>query len=88
MLPLPTGREASPGVGAFFYARHRPEQTLLYQLVQEYYPAFVSHLAAQGTVLPDYVQREFAAYLNCGRLELRTLPIVITCSADRDQSQA
>ena len=69
MLPLPTGREASAGVGASHYARHRPERTLLYQIVQEYYPAFVSMLAAQGTVLPDYVQQEFADYLNCGRLE-------------------
>ena len=60
MLPLPASREASPGVGASHYARHRPERTLLYQLVQEYYPAFVSHLAAQGTVLPDYVQQEQA----------------------------
>ena len=39
MLPLPAGREASPGGGAFRYARHRPERTLLYQLVEEYYPA-------------------------------------------------
>jgi len=39
MLPLPAGREASPGGGAFPYARHRPERTLLYQLVEEYYPA-------------------------------------------------
>ena len=66
---MPPGRESSPGVGASYYARHHPERTLLYQLVQEYYPAFVSHLAVQGTVLPDYVQREFADYLNCGRLE-------------------
>ena len=39
MLPVPGGREASTGVGAFVYERHRPERTLLYQLVQEYYPA-------------------------------------------------
>jgi hypothetical protein len=59
MLPLPAGREASPGGGAFRYARRRPERTLLYQIVEEYYyPAFVSHLAAQGTALPGYVQRE------------------------------
>ena len=69
MLPLRIGRNASAGGDASRHARHRPERTLLYQLIQEYYPAFVSHLAAQGAVLPDYVQREFAAYLNCGRLE-------------------
>ena len=45
MLPLPAGREASSGVGAPVYTRHRPERTLLYQLVQEYYPAFNLHCA-------------------------------------------
>ena len=69
MPPLPGGRETSPGVGAPVYTRHRPECTLLYQLVQEYYPAFKAHLAAQGTVLPGYVEQEFGAYLKCGRLE-------------------
>lgn len=33
MLPLPVGREAGPDVNASRYERHRPERTLLYQLV-------------------------------------------------------
>jgi hypothetical protein len=49
MLPLPAGREASSGVGAACYERHRPERTLLYQLVEEYNPALKAHLADQGT---------------------------------------
>ncbi len=69
MLPLSAGREASSGVGAPVYTRHRPERTLLYQLVQEYYPALEAHLAAQGTVLAGYVEQEFEDYLKCGRLE-------------------
>ena len=69
MLPLPGGREASSGVGARIYTRHCPERTLLYQLVQEYYPAFKVHLAAQGGELPGYVAQEFEDYLKCGRLE-------------------
>ena len=59
MLPSPAGREASSGTGAPPYVRHRPERTLLYQIVDEYYPAFKAHLAAQGTALPRYVQQEF-----------------------------
>jgi ribosomal protein S27E len=55
--------------GAPRYARHRPEQTLLYRIVAQHYPAFVELLAGQGRPLPDYVQQEFAAYLKCGRLE-------------------
>jgi len=51
------------------YQRHRPEQTLLYQIVDEYYPAFAAHLAEQGRELPSYVQREFEEFLKCGRLE-------------------
>ena len=49
--------------------RHRPEQTLLYQLVEAHYPAFVAHLAACERSLPAHVQREFEDYLKCGRLE-------------------
>jgi hypothetical protein len=51
------------------YQRHRPGQTLLYQIVDECYPAFAAHLAEQGRELPGYVQREFEDYLKCGRLE-------------------
>ena len=69
MLPLPAGREASADIAARVYVRHRPERSLLHQIVEEYYPAFVCHMAAQGTPLPGYIQREFEDYLKCGRLE-------------------
>jgi len=52
-----------------FCQRHRPEQTLLYQVVDEYYPAFAALMAEQGKELPGYVQREFDDYFKCGRLE-------------------
>ena len=51
------------------YARHRPEQTLLYRLVDEHYTAFFAARAAAGRPLPKHVQEEFEAYLKCGRLE-------------------
>ena len=63
------GREAVLGAQAHRYERHCPEQTLLYQLVEEHYPAFVAELAAQGREVPAYVAREFAESLRCGRLE-------------------
>ncbi len=31
----------------FFYDRHQPEQTLLYQLVEAHYPALVEKLGKQ-----------------------------------------
>ena len=51
------------------YVRHRPETTLLYQIVQEYWPEFQAELAGHGKNLPAYVTKEFDEYLNCGRLE-------------------
>jgi len=39
--------------------RHLPEQTLLYQIVDGYYPLFTAHLAEQGREMPAYVRREF-----------------------------
>ena len=36
------------------------------------------HLAAQGRVLPGYVQRDFDEHLKCGRLELGYLRVRCT----------
>ncbi len=70
MSTVGTARNACAGSGAFLYQRHRPEKTLLYQLVSKYYyPAFRQQLAEEGRILLDYVQREFEDYLKCGRLE-------------------
>jgi hypothetical protein len=41
--------------GAPGYARHRPEQTLLYRIVAQHHPRLVEHLAGQGRPLPDYL---------------------------------
>ena len=62
-------RLATRDRGAACYQRHRPEQTLLYRIVDEYSPAFMAHLAEQGSELRGYVQREFEDYLKCGRLD-------------------
>jgi hypothetical protein len=51
------------------YKRHRPEQTLLYHIIERYYPAFRDVMVTQGKDLPLHVQQEFADYLKCGRLE-------------------
>jgi len=41
-----------PGVSAHRYERHRPEQTLLYQIGDKHYPEFLAQLAAEGKSLP------------------------------------
>ena len=67
MLQLLAGKET--GEGSVRFKRHRPEQTLLYRLIEQYYPDFETQWASEGRVLPNYVCREFHEYLKCGRLE-------------------
>ncbi len=62
-------RKATRVEDAVVTSRHRPEQTLLYRIVEEYYPTFAAHLAERDRKLPGYVQREFDDYLKSGRLE-------------------
>lgn len=50
------------------YRRHRPEQTVLYQCVEQHWGAFVERAEEAGG-LPRFVMREVEAYLRCGRLE-------------------
>jgi hypothetical protein len=57
----------APGVAQ--YSRHRPEETLLHQLVDDYYPDFLAQFESQGRSLPLFVRKEFEEYLKCGRLE-------------------
>ena len=65
------------------YVRHRPETTLLYQIVQEYWPEFQAELVSHNKYLPAYVTREFEAYLKCGRLEHGFLRV--RCESCRDE---
>ena len=65
------------------YERHRPEQTALYALIEEHFPRFLEHLDAEGVSLPHFVNEEFEAYLNCGRLEYGFLRV--KCDACRHE---
>ncbi len=55
--------------GQHRYARHRPEESLLYGIVEQHADAFFAHLGERDAVLPEFVRDEFDAYLRCGRLE-------------------
>jgi hypothetical protein len=67
--------EGMSGGDVFSYARHRPEQTLLYQFIERYWPEFQSHLSETDRYLPRHVAREFDEYLECGRLEIGFLRV-------------
>ena len=48
------------------YQSHRPEQTLLYQIVDEYYPAFAALMAEQGKELPAICNGNLKNFSNAG----------------------
>ncbi|MGB7452677.1 MAG: transposase zinc-binding domain-containing protein, partial [Lysobacterales bacterium] len=81
-MPSHKARQAPPKSTAV-YVRHRPETTLLYQIVQEYWPEFQAELASHGRYLPAYVTKEFDEYLKCGRLEYGFLRV--RCESCHDE---
>ncbi len=50
-------------------ARHRPETTPLYAVVQEHLETFLAEAARRDRVVPRFVERELRAYLECGLLQ-------------------
>ena len=81
-LPSHNVRLPKPN-SAGIYVRHRPETTLLYQIVREYWPEFQAELASHGRHLPAYVTKEFDEYLKCGRLEYGFLRV--KCESCHDE---
>ena len=64
LQPAPAGIPA-----AFSYERRRPEETTLYQVVQEQLETFLAQVEAKtGAGLPAFVKDEFEAFLECGIL--------------------
>ena len=68
----------SPTAAPSAYVRHRPENTALYNLVEEYAEAFFARMGEEGASLPAFVLDEFERYLRCGRLEEGFLRVVCT----------
>ena len=58
---------APAGTGGAGYRRHRPEDTVLYGVVEQHADAFFEGQVEQGRALPRFVREEFEAYLRCGR---------------------
>jgi hypothetical protein len=59
----------APDAVPLHYARHRPEQTTLYRLVQQHTASFIAHTeAATGSQLPRFIKDELDAFLECGIL--------------------
>jgi len=76
--PLPSARTTPR------YARHAPERSLLYALVEAHYPDFLARLDVEDRCLPTYVREEFDEYLRCGVLEHGFLRVVCEqCHSER-----
>jgi 8-oxo-dGTP pyrophosphatase MutT (NUDIX family) len=59
----------SQALGQFTYQRHEPEDTVLYQIVQQNLETFLRLVQEEtGHPLPDFVVKEFKEYLKCGIL--------------------
>jgi len=78
MAPLSQEKRNERPIGLFSYERHQPEETLLYQIIEEYWPCFQAELDRQSKSLPHFVAKEFDEHLKCGRLEHR-------CSSCHDE---
>jgi hypothetical protein len=61
--------ESAPALKQFTYARHKPEETVLYKVIQENLETFLRLVWEEtGHRLPDFVEKEFREYLKCGIL--------------------
>ena len=53
----------------FTYSRHKPEETVLYKIIQNNWLSFQAQVEQDtGYPLPDFVIKEFEEYLHCGIL--------------------
>ncbi len=61
--------QASPALTQYTYQRHRPEDSVLYKIVQENLETFLRLVNEEcGRPLPEFVEKEFKEYLKCGIL--------------------
>jgi hypothetical protein len=61
--------QPAPAANQVHYERRRPEETTLYQVVQEHLESFLAQVQAEtGASLPDFVKDEFDAFLEFGIL--------------------
>jgi hypothetical protein len=59
--------EGARAVGST-YERHRPEETVLYGVVQQELETFLARARSRDRTVPRFVERELRAYLRCGIL--------------------
>ena len=68
----------------YYYSRHQPEKTPLYQIIQSNLTKFIDQVEAEkGYPQPNFVIKEFYDYLDCGILAKGFLRLHCeSCGAD------
>jgi hypothetical protein len=67
-LPVPHGHGASGGDKEHDYARRRPEESVLYGVVQTELETFLARAQARERPVPRFVEHELRGFLRCGIL--------------------
>jgi hypothetical protein len=51
------------------YERHNPQKNLLYQIIHRHWSSFAAQCEANAHPVPNFIKKEFEAYLRCGVLD-------------------
>ncbi|MHC4408483.1 MAG: transposase [Planctomycetota bacterium] len=64
----PHSPDAQGGSAQRTYTRHRPEESVLYNVIRQELEAFLARAQAREQPVPRFVEQEFHAFLRCGIL--------------------
>lgn len=71
-------------IDARIYERHRPEESLLYQVVSRNMQSFFKKCEESGHPVPKFIKKEFESFLRCGVLSYGFARVYCqTCKNDR-----
>jgi hypothetical protein len=80
-MSLAVEATASNKSGSTAYTRRVPEDIVLYGVVSNELPTFLSHAEQSGRSVPAFVERELSRYLECGILAYGS--VRVRCAACR-----
>jgi len=65
------------------YRRREPQKTVLYQVLQEHWSAFLAKCDEADRCVPSFVRKEIESFLDCGVLERGFARAVCACGFER-----
>ena len=67
-IHVPHSPDAQDGSAQRTYTRHRPEESILYNVIQQELEPFLARAHVREHPVPGFVEQEFHAFLRCGIL--------------------